>query len=204
MRVSEKAWGPGGSDNVRPDVWSNKEDADAKFNDYIAGEFEHRNPVLWIVLPAGFDLSKLKRNSRRLVTHRDLHATWMGLLDSRSATDGIDLIRGEVPQKRSCRQVGVSEWCNCFERAVAASATDANSSEQCVVDSWLGEKCHRPCVDDLAGNLAATGNDCATAVKTAGCSYKLQKSNALPKIDSSGELVSAICPLSCGTCNKGE
>ena len=77
-------------------------------------------------VPPGLDIPTgvLLRNTHRLVTHHDVHATLLGLARlpgrSRSPPDsrpgsGFDLLRQDVPPKRSCAESGLpAPWCNCF------------------------------------------------------------------------------------------
>lgn len=108
------------------------------FNEEIAGELEHRTPVLEIVVPAGFDTTVLKSNTQRLVTHRDVHATLNGMLagwgQHTPSNGGSDLMTTALRIRRSCREAGVpSAWCNCFRRA--------RVGDQCWPDSAAGELC---------------------------------------------------------------
>ena len=68
-----------------------------RYNDLIAGEFEHRNPVLKFVVPKRFlarfpaSARALGANADRLVTHRDLHHTLANLarLGGLGGEDGV-------------------------------------------------------------------------------------------------------------------
>lgn len=90
------------------------------FNDHITGEHEHRNPFLGMIIPWAKNDPVIRANTQRFVTHRDLHATILGLLaptstPTQSALPGVDLIRNSVPEQRSCRDAQVPDaWCNCF------------------------------------------------------------------------------------------
>lgn len=115
-----------------------------EFNEQIAGELEHRTPLLEILTPEAFDTTVLKGNTGRFVSHRDVHATLLGMLGGwRTPSDahasgglGIDLMKAEVPERRSCHDAGIPRaWCNCFRRATPA--------DDCWLDSKIGEVCNR-------------------------------------------------------------
>jgi hypothetical protein len=88
------------------------------FNNHIAEEFEHRNPFLGMILPWTSDHAVLRSNTQRFVTHRDLHATILGLLapsEKQLGVAGLNSILELVPEKRSCNDAGIPPaWCHCF------------------------------------------------------------------------------------------
>lgn len=103
------------------------------FNDEVAGEYEHRHPLLVMIPPksADVDTSILAANTGRFVTHMDLHKTILGLAHgvrdkasranpSSSASAPLpayDLLTERVPEQRSCRDAGIPDaWCGCFVR----------------------------------------------------------------------------------------
>lgn len=89
--------------------WSKK----GKFNEVVSGEYEHRNPILYIVSPKRNE--NLERNAERFVSHRDVHRTLLGLLSGKSSGKGFNLITEQIPPRRSCKDAGVpKKWCNCF------------------------------------------------------------------------------------------
>jgi hypothetical protein len=112
------------------------------FNEYIGGEFEHRHPLLHFLLPAvtfGDNPTTLQTNAERFVTHRDVHATLLGLLAGNgldaSTKKGTDLLRRVLPKERTCNEAGIPRaWCNCF-------TPRQEEGHRCHVDSKKGEKC---------------------------------------------------------------
>ena len=96
------------------------------FNEFLAGEWEHRNPVLNIIIPSDHDARTLRRNAARFVTHRDVHATVMGLIGGQTQ-NGTNLLTRDLPELRSCAEAGIpAEWCNCFVRAVDGCRVDSD------------------------------------------------------------------------------
>ena len=92
-------------------------------------------------MPEGFDTTTIESNTQRFVTHRDLHATWLGLLGpshSQTGVQGFDLLRQELPERRSCAEAGIpKQWCNCFMPRRATNET------RCQVDGYgdVGGNC---------------------------------------------------------------
>ena len=102
-------------------------DPKQKFNRFVEGSFEHRNPFLAIIPPRGtVDAAAVRRtmsaNTQRFVTHRDMHKTLLGWMSPSTKQGGnikaYDLTREHVPSGRSCQDAGIpDQWCNCFGRA---------------------------------------------------------------------------------------
>ena len=92
-------------------------------NDFIMGEIEHRNPFLSAIVPATLPTTFLRRNTKRFVTHHDVHATLMGIAGAGNLSAvGFDLLHADVPDRRSCSTSHIpAGWCNCFDVANAGS-----------------------------------------------------------------------------------
>ena len=88
----------------------------SKFNEIVAGEYEHRNPMLYVISPKRHE--NLESNTQRFVTHYDVHKTLHYLLSGKQSPIGKNLITQQIPDKRSCQDVGVpKKWCNCFVKS---------------------------------------------------------------------------------------
>lgn len=84
-----------------------------KFNQIITGEHEHRNPMLYIVSPKRNE--NLEANTKRFISHYDVHQTLNYLVSGNTSPTGKNLITQQLPAKRSCKDAGVpKQWCNCF------------------------------------------------------------------------------------------
>lgn len=107
--------------------WNEK----SKFNEIIAGEYEHRNPMLYIISPKQHE--NLELNTQRFVSHYDVQKTLTYLLsgeNTSAATAGENLIAGSLPEKRSCRDAGIPpKWCNCFIKTDGARHLSSREGE---------------------------------------------------------------------------
>ena len=93
-------------------------------NEFIAGEYEHRNPLLSVVVPGRPYLSTKAAN--RYVSHVDVHKACLKLLRNETG----HFLDETFPNRRSCAEAGVPDkWCNCF---VVAKKRDPR------VDSQVG------------------------------------------------------------------
>ncbi|ELT92777.1 hypothetical protein CAPTEDRAFT_140198 [Capitella teleta] len=88
------------------------------------GKFEERLPYLSLRFPPKFLRShpdvaaNLQKNSKRLSTPYDLHATFQQLLNfNRSQTDPrAKSFMTEIPKSRTCAEAGVEpHWCSCLQ-----------------------------------------------------------------------------------------
>ena len=64
-----------------------------------------------------FRTKNIKANTRRFMTHHDVHRTISNLLESKKGGDkaGYDLIHDLLPEQRSGAEAQVPpQWCNCF------------------------------------------------------------------------------------------
>lgn len=125
------------------------------FNNFIQGEYQHRNPFLKIVVPKA--LKHLVKhevalgNAHRFVSHLDLHATllkWTNNFDPEHFSKftavtrtqqrvAYDLLTEAIPQDRTCKDAGVPrQWCNCFKE---------RNGIDCEIDTKDG--CSRPGTD---------------------------------------------------------
>ena len=101
-----------------------------KWNNYIAGEHAHRNPILKLIFGPDVSLSESQRanlrwNKDRRVTHLDMHKTLLGLQsgittanvftvktpnDANRPTPAVDLLNQRASIDRNCRSLGLKEW----------------------------------------------------------------------------------------------
>jgi hypothetical protein len=99
-----------------------------KFNEILPGEYEHRNPMLYVISPKSS--ATLKSNTKRFISHYDVHQTLTGLLSGQSTKNGINLLTEEVPLGRSCKDAGVPKnWCNCFVKADSTFHLDSQEGQ---------------------------------------------------------------------------
>ena len=78
-------------------------------NEFISGEYEHRNPLLSVVVPERPYLSPIA--PKRYVSHVDVHKAWLKLLRQETG----HFLEKDFPNRRSCAETGVpGKWCNCF------------------------------------------------------------------------------------------
>ena len=59
----------------------------------------------------------MESNTKRFVSHYDVHKTLKYLLSGKNTPTGKgkNLITQQIPDKRSCQDAGVpKKWCNCF------------------------------------------------------------------------------------------
>lgn len=102
-------------------------------NIFLAGEFEHRNPVFEMIVPKPF-LQKhpnvetyLKHNTNAIITHFDFYKsiaslanvqTWRpaaGTIKKATEQKKYNIFMDKIPMTRTCQQAGIpDEWCNCW------------------------------------------------------------------------------------------
>ncbi len=104
--------------------WSKR----GKFNEFVSGEYEHRNPIMYILSPKQIPLLLL--NTKRFVSHYDVHNTLVYLLSGRPSSKGFNLITQELPLRRSCKDAGIpKKWCNCFTKKEGRTHLDSQQGE---------------------------------------------------------------------------
>lgn len=100
----------------------------SKFNEIIAGEYEHRNPILYIISPN--KQKTLETNTKRFTSHYDVHKTLNYLVSGKTSSMGKNLITEEIPVKRSCKDAGIpNKWCNCFVKTDDKKHLDSHKGE---------------------------------------------------------------------------
>lgn len=102
-------------------------------NIFLAGEFEHRNPVFEMIVPKSF-LQKhpnvetyLKHNTNAIITHFDFYKSIASLANvqtwrpaagtNKKATEQkkYNIFMDRIPVTRTCQKAGIpDEWCNCW------------------------------------------------------------------------------------------
>jgi hypothetical protein len=101
-------------------------------NEFWAGEYEHRNPALFLIVPEAYAadahlMGNLKHNRDRMVTMYDLYTTMRDLATHQTlgrmtrkwypAGWGHSLLSDRIPANRTCRGAGIpTAWCNCWVR----------------------------------------------------------------------------------------
>ena len=60
-------------------------------------------------------MENLEANTKRFISHYDVHQTLNYLVSGNTSPTGKNLITQQLPAKRSCKDAGVpKQWCNCF------------------------------------------------------------------------------------------
>jgi hypothetical protein len=97
-------------------------------NEFWAGEYEHRNPALFVIVPEAYVgnaalMGNLLHNRGRMVSHLDTYRTLRDLAApetlgrAAAAAEGRSLLSHRIPADRTCRDAGIREkWCNCWAR----------------------------------------------------------------------------------------
>jgi hypothetical protein len=100
-------------------------------NIFLAGAFEHRNPVFEIFIPKSFLQrhpyieANLDHNTGAITTHFDFYKTFSSLASSdkwKAASKNLgkqqkkyNIFLNKIPIDRSCQQAGIpNKWCNCW------------------------------------------------------------------------------------------
>uniref|UniRef100_A0A914PCA9 Uncharacterized protein n=1 Tax=Panagrolaimus davidi TaxID=227884 RepID=A0A914PCA9_9BILA len=106
-----------------------------RFHETVA--LEEKNPMLYFSTPKSLrntskQAKKLKANSKKLISHYDLYATFIDIAESLGADISSDItFHGQslftsIPDGRDCRQLGISPmYCNCrYKRAAPLTSKD--------------------------------------------------------------------------------
>ena len=97
-------------------------------NEFWAGEYEHRNPALFLIAPEAHAgdaalMANLAHNRGQMVSLYDVYITLQDLAAhetlgrAAAAAEGYSLLSHRIPANRTCRAASIPrEWCNCWRR----------------------------------------------------------------------------------------